>query len=439
MMRRSDHRVFQFADFRADMAERVLTRDGQAISLRPKLFELLVFFLEHQGEILEKDEIVGAVWGGLSQGSADQPLANLTVNISNLRQALGDDSEKPLFIETLPHRGYRFIALVRVVEAQQARQAETRLSAVSTAAAGGGHQAFSSVSETAATIVAPRWPEPLPDGKADVPTSTANQAESLARPEPSRAFPKLSRSVLVVVSITLLAIAALLAWVMTKPGGASQPEVVNSYGNLMGKEPANSSAGSHSTPGSRTEAIIPRIDSIEPATPPAWIGVKPIKVRGSGFHPGLSVTMTFPGGGGITLDGVAVLDVASNEFTLMADFNNNPGEYRIRINSPEGMNSDWLVFDVLPASLLPAITSVKQIGTSNGKVRIAVAGSNFLQNVSAILVYPDGEKEYLTGHRVSGELFQALFDSRGQTHPFKIQAQNAGKGSNVVSFNVPNP
>lgn len=422
-MRTNDRRIFEFAEFRLDMAEHVLTRNGQAISLRPKLFELLVFFLEHRGEVLEKDEITSGVWGSLSQGSADQPSANLTVNISNLRQALGDDSEKPMFIETLPHRGYRFIALVRVAEPRQARQAETRLAAVS-AVSGGGHQVFSSTYETAAATVAPRWAESASNAKVAAPASAADQAESLARPEQSRRVPKLSRRALVVVSIALLAITTfIMAWAMGKPNEAPQPEAVNSYGNLTGKEPANA----------------PHIDFMEPASPLAWIGDKPLKIHGSGFQPGSTVLMVFPSGGSATLNGVAVQNVTSNELTMIVDFNNNPGQYRIRVNSPEGTNSSWFVFDVSPANLLPVVTEVRQIGTSNGKVRIAVSGSNFSQSVHAVVLYPDGQKDYLPGPRVSGESFQGAFDPRGMTGTFQLQIQNMGKGSNVVSFNVSNP
>lgn len=418
-MRMNDRRIFEFAEFRLDMAEHTLTRNGKAISLRPKLFELLVFFLEHRGEILEKDEITSAVWGGLSQGSADHPSANLTVNISNLRQALGDDSEKPMFIETLPHRGYRFISLVRVTETQQVRQAETRLSA----AVGGGHQVFSSAYETAAATVAPLWSESSSDGRVDAPASATLGIKSPASVGQNWFFPKLSRRTLVVVSTTLLTTATLLVWVMSKPGVTSQPEAVNSSGNLTGKEPASA----------------PHIEFIEPASPLAWIGDKPIKIHGSGFQPGSTVLMVFPGGGSATLNGVAVQNAKFDELTMTVDFNNNPGEYRIRVNSPEGTNSSWFVFDVLPVNLLPIINEVKQIGTINGKVRIAVSGSNFSQSVHAVVLYPDGQKDYLPGPRVSGELFKGQFDPRGLTGPFKLQIQNMGKGSNVVSFNVSNP
>ncbi|MGH9802420.1 MAG: winged helix-turn-helix domain-containing protein, partial [Blastocatellia bacterium] len=423
IMQRGDHRIFEFSDFRVEVAEHSLIRNGNAIPLRPKLFDLLVYLLEHSGVVLEKDEITKAVWGSLSQGSAEHPTANLTVNISNLRQALGDDSEKPMFIETVPHRGYRFRALVQLAEAPQAQN---------------GHPVFSSVvvgngsSHSHEPVIGSALV-----GRFTSKISVTDESESQARQKPKSVFWKSSQSAVIAASIVLVAIAAWLVWAVAKPRSNSLPEVANSSnssnssnspGNLMGKELRSGNT-----------VFVPQIVSIEPDAPSAWIGDKPIKIRGSGFRSGLSVMMLFPGGGSATLQGVAVLDVTANEFTLLADFNNNPGEYRIRINSAEGVNSNWFDFDVLPASLLPEINEVKQAKADNGKLRLAISGRNFLQSVHAVLTYPDGQKEYLTGHRVTGELFQVVFDPRGMAGPFRLQAQNAGKGSNIVSFSIANP
>jgi len=146
--------------------------------------------------------------------------------------------------------------------------------------------------------------------------------------------------------------------------------------------------------------------------------------------------MVFPSGGSASLSGMQVLNVTNESFTLIADFNNNPGEYRIRVNNPEGERSNWLTFDVLPISLLPEIVELKQGGMVNGLQQIKVSGHNFQQGVSSTLIYPDGQIEYPQTLRISAESFYALFDHRGQTGPFKIQAHNSGKGSNVVSFNL---
>ncbi len=430
-LRKQDCRIFEFADFRVEMAERVLKRQGQSVSLRPKLFDLLVFLLEHRGVILEKDEITSAVWGELSQGSADHPFANLTVNISNLRCALGDDSERPMFIETVPYRGYRFIALVRVEEATQAKPVEMRLAAMNTAS-GGGHQVFSSVAEAAAGKAPVARLEAVSESQA----SPAAEIELPARSNPNsgapqvieRAMPWRSLRWKLIAVSAVLAVAVWLVWAMAVQRNSHAARKDSLDGSARPPAVAENNA-----------AALPRIDAIEPASPTAWIGDKVIKVRGVGFQPGLSVMMVFPGNGSAMLSGTQLLDVRPDEFTMLVDFNNNSGEYRIRIHSPEEQHSDWFVFDVSPIGLLPQITDIKQIGLIEGlpaKARIDIIGSNFLQHAHAVLFYPDGQTEYLTNSRVTSELFQTAFDPRGMTGPFKLQIQNAGKGSNLVSFSL---
>jgi DNA-binding winged helix-turn-helix (wHTH) protein len=78
------------------------------VSLEPKAFELLVYFIQHRGRLLEKQEILDAVWDGtfVSENA-------LTRVVAQLRKALGDEAQESKYIETVPKRGYRFIAPVR--------------------------------------------------------------------------------------------------------------------------------------------------------------------------------------------------------------------------------------------------------------------------------------------------------------------------------------
>src|SRR5208282_4560239 len=86
--------------------------EGREVSLTPKAYEILVCLLHHAGHILEKDTLMQEVWPDtfVEEG-------NLKVNISTLRKALGDTTEQPAFIETIPRRGYRFVAQVRAMDA----------------------------------------------------------------------------------------------------------------------------------------------------------------------------------------------------------------------------------------------------------------------------------------------------------------------------------
>jgi DNA-binding winged helix-turn-helix (wHTH) protein len=83
-------------------------RDGDTvIRLRPKVMDLLAAFARNPGEVLPKHCLLDMVWPEVTVGDA-----SLTVAVGELRDALGDNPEKPEFIETIPRRGYRLIAPV---------------------------------------------------------------------------------------------------------------------------------------------------------------------------------------------------------------------------------------------------------------------------------------------------------------------------------------
>src|SRR5215475_1728370 len=101
---KAKRRVWEFGPFRLDEAERVLLRDGKLVRLTPKVFDTLVVFLEGAGRLVEKNELMARLWPDafVEEGA-------LTRNISDLRKALGEEK----YIETIPKRGYRFVAPVR--------------------------------------------------------------------------------------------------------------------------------------------------------------------------------------------------------------------------------------------------------------------------------------------------------------------------------------
>jgi eukaryotic-like serine/threonine-protein kinase len=98
---------YEFEKFRCDPREQLLLRQGKPVSLSPKAFEILVALIQSNGRLLTKDELMQQVWPDsfVEEG-------NLTVNISALRKALGETPEGTQFIETVPKRGYRFVAPV---------------------------------------------------------------------------------------------------------------------------------------------------------------------------------------------------------------------------------------------------------------------------------------------------------------------------------------
>jgi len=114
-MSRQVKQLYEFGPFCLDPVEHTLFRDGRPIPLRPKVFDLLLVLVENRGHLLDKDQLMSAVW-------AEQFVeeGNLNKNISMLRQALGESDSGAGFIETVPKRGYRFIADVREVNKPEA-------------------------------------------------------------------------------------------------------------------------------------------------------------------------------------------------------------------------------------------------------------------------------------------------------------------------------
>lgn len=104
MDKQSDH-AYEFGPFRLDMDERLLMRDGRVVPLPPKVFETLLALVKNSGRILSKDELMQTLWPDTFVEES-----NLTQNISQIRRALSDGASGVQYIETIPKRGYRFVA-----------------------------------------------------------------------------------------------------------------------------------------------------------------------------------------------------------------------------------------------------------------------------------------------------------------------------------------
>src|SRR5215510_15354275 len=105
-------RIYEFGPYRLDTAERVLLRGGQPVALAPKAFDVLLVLVESSGHIVEKDELMNRVWANsfVEEG-------NLKVTVSVLRKALEEGGQ---YIETVPRRGYRFVASVKELSTESA-------------------------------------------------------------------------------------------------------------------------------------------------------------------------------------------------------------------------------------------------------------------------------------------------------------------------------
>ena len=103
----SEPRAFAFGPFRLEPAEGRLTRGEEVVALRPKVFDTLLVLVRNAGRLVEKDELMAQVWP-----DAVVEEGNLAHNVSTIRRALGGGKVDQSFIETVPKRGYRFVAEV---------------------------------------------------------------------------------------------------------------------------------------------------------------------------------------------------------------------------------------------------------------------------------------------------------------------------------------
>jgi DNA-binding winged helix-turn-helix (wHTH) protein/Flp pilus assembly protein TadD len=107
-VREPDH--YEFGEFHVNTKKRLLLRNGDSVALTPKVFDTLLYLLQHQGEVVEKSELMRAIWPDTAVEEN-----NLSQNISCLRRILGENRGANLYIATVPGRGYRFTAAVEAV------------------------------------------------------------------------------------------------------------------------------------------------------------------------------------------------------------------------------------------------------------------------------------------------------------------------------------
>lgn len=112
--------VFQFDDVRIEPAAFRVWKGGAAVALEPKAFEVLLFFIQNSGRVVTKRELLDAVWKDtfVSENA-------LTREIALLRKALGEEARKAKYIETVPTRGYRFIAEIHHGVSRKSAHEET--------------------------------------------------------------------------------------------------------------------------------------------------------------------------------------------------------------------------------------------------------------------------------------------------------------------------
>jgi TolB-like protein/DNA-binding winged helix-turn-helix (wHTH) protein/tetratricopeptide (TPR) repeat protein len=115
-MSSGEKHLYEFGPFRLDSSQRRLSRDELSVQVAPKGMDILVYLVEHRGEVVSKDDLIQNVW---PDSFVEE--ANLSQNVFLLRKVLGEKAQENRYIATVPGRGYRFVAAVREVGENEVR------------------------------------------------------------------------------------------------------------------------------------------------------------------------------------------------------------------------------------------------------------------------------------------------------------------------------
>jgi DNA-binding winged helix-turn-helix (wHTH) protein/Tol biopolymer transport system component len=229
------HRLYQFGAFQIDARERVLLREGAPVPLPPKAFDVLLVLVERCGHIVEKDDLLKAAWP-----DAFVEEGNLPVNVSLLRKVLGDDRRNGnRFIETVPRRGYRFVA--PVVEISPAVPISVNGDTTVTPHIGAGTPPGGGSNGTALRNAPPGFsPASGPNGDRTgqgYPEAAPRQTSTLESEAASVVARRTSRLAAVVAGGAVLAVVC-CAWLLVRPLAAptaSRPTPLTNDGFVKGR------------------------------------------------------------------------------------------------------------------------------------------------------------------------------------------------------------
>jgi hypothetical protein len=182
----------------------------------------------------------------------------------------------------------------------------------------------------------------------------------------------------------------------------------------------------------------PSISSISPSTPTASSSNQTLTVYGSQFQSGLTVTVGFPGGGSTTLSGSQIQSVTAASFQMIITLNGS-GAWTIKVNNPDGGQSNTFSFAVATAS--PSISSILPASPihGSGNQTITVYGNSFQSGLTVTAFFPSGGSTALSGSQIQSvtvSSFQMII-TLNSTGSWGIRVNNPDdKQSNTLNFNV---
>lgn len=106
-------RYVRFGPFCIDQHRQQVSRNGVRFRLQGKAYQVLMVLLQRQGEVVTREELKQALWSADTHVNYE---ANVNTTVNKLRQALGESTEKPVYIETIPRKGYSFISTAEFSE-----------------------------------------------------------------------------------------------------------------------------------------------------------------------------------------------------------------------------------------------------------------------------------------------------------------------------------
>jgi DNA-binding winged helix-turn-helix (wHTH) protein len=112
----SSGRYIRLGPFQIDQQRQEITKNGEKLKLQGKVFRVLMALLEKPGEVVTREELRQRLWPAETYVNYD---ANVNTTVNKLRLALGDSSDKPIYIETIPRKGYCLLVQPEISETSQ--------------------------------------------------------------------------------------------------------------------------------------------------------------------------------------------------------------------------------------------------------------------------------------------------------------------------------
>ncbi len=121
--RKVPSRCVLFGDFELDRVEQTLRKSGETLKIPAKIYQAMMVLIESPGDLVTREQIRSRLWPRDANVNYD---ANVNTTVNKLRQVLGDTSEGSNFIQTIPRRGYAFVAPLRYADSPTARPVTVR-------------------------------------------------------------------------------------------------------------------------------------------------------------------------------------------------------------------------------------------------------------------------------------------------------------------------